>query len=626
MEFRRALALAALALLAGSAPGADARRSLHGGKHDDYRPNVPAPPCAQVNLTSVTPTPLGVFGWSVAMSTKGDALAISAPGEGPEDYKKLTSQLPWIASRGAVYVSTATGRVKSKRAAPEHSSKGGGGHGGKPPGPSSCPTYRPLTALVPPATANGYGQGFGQALAMSADGSVLIVALAGCYVPPGGLPPLCPSFPPAVGAAPGSPPSGNYTWPLAPPTTSCVVPDAVPVQGWLAGLGLPCSCVFATGGVPVWPIKCVPDAVATPPVNPVVPMDFLWVYRRQGDGTYKLDTTASAGLKILGPTVTKQNQIDQPNLFYYTTNRETWPSISAKGDVVAVNADIAYLSKDSQNSPLSSASGVHVFRKSGDTYVDVLRMKAIYANGSLCPDEIGTCYSWTPLYPAISPNGQLLATVWGGMSPADPVSLHVWDGRKFVPGLVLPFEAEKDGVSSANPAFSANSAVLGLGMLVPVNNTLEARIDLRVLYLRSDPVTSAPNLTAALACSIKVPGYLNPLTGEGIVSSLEILQLPGRGNSAVMRVAASVGAAPTLVYDIPFTLARSGAVELLSCPTKPTASVDPPSEESTFQGWGSGGSQACSINNQVLGGIPGAVGRGNDKPLPAAGAAVIVGF
>jgi hypothetical protein len=74
--------------------------------------------------------------------------------------------------------------------------------------PSSC-TYNRFTALQKPPVANGKAQGFGMAVTLSADASMIIAGVGGCFVTPGGKAPPCPNFPGGSAAAGGLPNKGD---------------------------------------------------------------------------------------------------------------------------------------------------------------------------------------------------------------------------------------------------------------------------------------------------------------------------------------------------------------------------------------------------------------------------------
>jgi hypothetical protein len=74
--------------------------------------------------------------------------------------------------------------------------------------PSSC-TYNRFTALQKPPVANGKAQGFGMAVTLAPDASMIIAGVGGCFVTPGGKAPPCPNFPGGGAAAGGLPNKGD---------------------------------------------------------------------------------------------------------------------------------------------------------------------------------------------------------------------------------------------------------------------------------------------------------------------------------------------------------------------------------------------------------------------------------
>jgi hypothetical protein len=215
------------------------------------------------------------------MSRDGSTLAIAAPGELPSS--QLSRAVSFLSSQGNVYVASLE---------------------------DNCTFSAPIP-LDKPVLSTPFAQGFGRGLAMTRDGSHLIVGVGGCYVKPGDQAPPCPKF----------------------PSTPDWQPEAQPIIP-------PSDSSKSTGNYS--------DSGAREYIT--TEMDVLWVYsRRPGNTTsgprYELDVAASKGLTLTGPILV--NQSAAPELYFYTTPIDVRISASNRARVIAARAHVAFASKAS---------------------------------------------------------------------------------------------------------------------------------------------------------------------------------------------------------------------------------------------------------------------------------------
>ncbi len=227
----------------------------------------------------------GMFGKSIAMSRDGSTLAIAAPGELPSS--QPSRAVSWfdaaLSGQGNVYVATQG---------------------------DECTFSAPIP-LDKPVLSTPFAQGFGRGLAMTRDGSHLIVGVGGCYVKPGDQAPPCPKF----------------------PSTPDWQPEAQPIIP-------PSDSSKSTGNYS--------DSGAREYIT--TEMDVLWVYsRRPGNTTsgprYELDVAASKGLTLTGPILVKQSAA--PGRNFYTTPMIVQISAWNRARVIAARAYVVLASKAS---------------------------------------------------------------------------------------------------------------------------------------------------------------------------------------------------------------------------------------------------------------------------------------
>lgn len=115
----------------------------------------------------------------------------------------------------------------------------------------------------------------------------------------------------------------------------------------------------------------------------------------------------------------------------------------------------------------------------------------------------------------VSPNGNILATLWGGQFNANdyPVSLHVWNGQKFVLGKFLHYT--KDNTPVAVPAFSPDSAVMGLSRVIVVENGNQVQVTANIELHSVQADYRTGKIVTELLCSVDLPKPVNLLTKTG---------------------------------------------------------------------------------------------------------------
>lgn len=142
---------------------------------------------------------------------------------------------------------------------------------------------------------------------------------------------------------------------------------------------------------------------------------------------------------------------------------------------------------------------------------------------------------WYARQSAISPDGRVLATLWGSpLGPIErdtPISLHWWNpqARRMVLGAWINFTVVT--APSTSPAFSPDSRVLAVGSvrLDAATGAWRSHIELHGLQVvqhssGSSGYRSSSNgtgsMTAQRLCSMVLPQELDPVTGANAVTGM----------------------------------------------------------------------------------------------------------